>query len=244
MRFRGGFPLVAVLLLMGSSAMADQINGSATGLASPNTILTFDGGSGLADRVVVSSYFGVNFTGFGWDNGDLGQAGSIGFSGGDLVNGFFGWPTDTTMTIAFNATVTGAAFAAVDQNSSFTFQAYRGGANGTLVDTLTAAVAGTPGSGYIGFNNESFDTIVITRNGASDSSGLSIDNLQIIGPINLGVCCSSPAPDTSGGPGPGPGSGTGSNGFTYPDPAVVPEPSTMVLCGFGIIALVFKHTRS
>ncbi len=236
---------VAVMIVMiATVCKADVITGSSTGLTNPNTVLTFDGGPGLADKAIVTSYFGVNFSGFGWDNSDLGQNFSTGFSGGDLVNGFFGWPGDTTMTISFNTVVTGAAFAAVGQNSPFVVKAFLGGAQGTLVDTLNISMASNPGVGYIGFNNESFDTLVIANNGTPGSSAFSIDNLQIIGPINLGVCCSTPAPDTSGGPGPGPGPGSENNGGVDPPLAnQVPEPSSMILLGSALSALPFLSRK-
>ncbi len=232
--------VVAILMIAGV-CRADVLTGSSTGLVNPNTVLTFDGGPGLSDHALVTSYFGVNFTGFGWDNADLGQTSSTGFSGGDLVNGFLGWPTDTTMSISFNAVVTGAAFAAVGQNSPFVLQAFLGGAQGTLVDTLNIVVLSNPGPGYIGFKNESFDTLVIKNNGTPGASAFSIDNLQIVGPINLGVCCSTPAPNTSGGPGPGPGPGDANNGGVDPPLALnqVPEPSTIMLLGSALGALPY-----
>src|SRR5512141_569922 len=168
--------VAACLLVISTLGAADQITGSLTGLSTPTNTITFEQQAGLVDHVLVTNeYAGVTFGGFAWDNGDLGQAGSTGFSGGALANGFFGWPGDQTMSITFDSVVHAAAFAAVDQGKQFSFVAYL---NGLLVDSMTLQVSNSPGAGFIGFSNVNFNMITITRNNPADVSAFSIDSLQ------------------------------------------------------------------
>jgi hypothetical protein len=200
-------PVAAFVLLISTFAAADQITGSLTGLSTPTGTITFEQQGGLVDHVLVTNqYAGATFTGFGWDNGNHGQAGSTGFSGGALANGFFGWPPDQTMSITFDSVVNAAVFAAVDQGRQFTFAAYL---NGTLVDSMTLQVSNYPGSGFLGFSNENFNMITITRHDPASVSAFSIDSLQYV---------------------------TGSI-EPPPPPAEVPEPVSLVLFGSGITSL-------
>jgi hypothetical protein len=229
------FAVAACAVLIISVAVAYHVTGSSTGLASSTNTITFDQRGDLVDHVLVTNqYAGASFSGFGWDNGDLGQAGSTGFSGGNLVNGFFGWPTDTTMSITFPTVVNAAAFAAVDQGRQFTFTAYL---NGTQVDSMTLPVDKYPGAGFIGFSNENFSMITITRHDPADLSAISIDTLQYItGAIDTGGGTGNPPPND-----PPPGDG----GIGGPGSVPVPEPaSLLLLCsGIGAMAALLRAGR-
>jgi hypothetical protein len=169
-----------LLFSIGSSlpCMADHLTGDATGLTSPSAVITFDELGNLQDQLITTQFapFGVIVHNFGWDDATFGQAGSIGFSGGDLVNGFPPFPTAEPMIINFTTTVTAAAFAALDQNANFALSAFLGGAGGTLVDSFNVVLPMNPGAGFIGFANEIFDTIVITP---FTTAATSIDTLQL-----------------------------------------------------------------
>jgi hypothetical protein len=234
------------VLLVSTLAAADQITGSLTGLADPTCTLTFDDLGAIVEHQPVTQYTAVTFTGFGWDNGDLGQAGATGFSGGNLVNGYLGFPPDSTMSITFNTIVSAAAFAAIGENSDFTIRAYL---NGNLVDTMNLLVPKNPGAGYVGFANESFNQITITRNSGTDYlTAFAIDNLQFnCGAIDPNSCqgpgpIPPPPPDPSLDPPPDP-----STLPPPPDsmPAPVPEPASLALVGSGIsmLAGLLRKTR-
>jgi hypothetical protein len=169
-----------LLLAIGSGlpCMADHLTGDPTGLSSPSSVITFDELGNLQNQLITNQFapFGVTFQNFGWDGATFGQAGSIGFSGGDLVNGFPPFPTAEPMIINFTTTVTAAAFAALDQGGVFALSAFLGGAGGTLVDSFNVLLPLNPGAGFIGFANETFDTIVISP---STSAAISIDTLQL-----------------------------------------------------------------
>jgi hypothetical protein len=229
------FAVAACVLLVSAFAIADQITGSLTGLTNPTCTLTFDDLGAIVDHSSVTQYAAVSFSGFGWDDGSLGQAGSIGFSGGNLVNGYFGWPTDATMSIRFATVVNAAAFAAVDEGTPFTVQAYL---DDTLVDTMMVNVPNNPGVGYIGFSSETFNKINITRNIFPEyASALSIDNLQFIcGPIDPGTCA-GPGPAPGPGPGPDPDPDPTPRPDPDPGPIAVPEPASLLLFGSGISSL-------
>jgi hypothetical protein len=169
-----------LLLTIGTAlpCMADHLTGGATGLTNPSAVITFDELGNLQNQVITTQFapFGVTFENFGWDGATFGQAGSIGFLGGDLVNGFAPFPTAEPMIISFTTAVTAAAFAALDQNAAFALSAYLGGAGGTLVDSFDIVIPSNPGAGFIGFANETFDTIVITP---LTTSVTSIDSLEL-----------------------------------------------------------------
>jgi hypothetical protein len=169
-----------LLLAIGSGlpSKADHLVGGAVGLSSPTSVITFDELGNLQNQVITNQFaaLGATFENFGWDDATLGQNGSTGFSGGDLVNGFAPFPTAVPMVISFNTMVTAAAFAAVDQGGTFTLNAYLGGTSGTLVDSFNITVPGNPGAGFIGFAKEEFDTIQVTPMG---QSAMAIDTLQL-----------------------------------------------------------------
>ena len=153
-------------------AKADTLLGGPTGLASPTSVITFDELGNLQGATITNQFaaFGATFTGFLWDNATEGQAGSTGFSGGDLSTIGASGP----LSIMFNAQVTAAAFAAVDQGGSFLVQAFL---NGSLVDSFSEVIPPNPGIGFIGFQNDVFNQITLTPTGGSQ---LTIDNLQMI----------------------------------------------------------------
>jgi hypothetical protein len=171
---------ILLLLAIGSSlpCMADHLTGDATGLSSPSSVITFDELGNLQNQPISTQFsaFGAIFQNFGWDAATLGQTGSTGFSGGNLVNGFSPFPTAEPMIIQFLTPVMACAFAAVDQDGAFTLSAFLGGAGGTLVDAFNLVIPNNPGAGFIGFANEIFDTIVITP---STTAAISIDTLQL-----------------------------------------------------------------
>ena len=125
-------------------------------------------------RIITNQFasYGATFTNFGWDNATLGQAGSTGFTGGNLANGASKNLPSGPMTISFTNTVSDAAFAAVDQDDQFTITAYLGS---LPVDTFNVTIPANPGIGFIGFTNLVFDRITITT---LNQSALSIDTLQ------------------------------------------------------------------
>jgi hypothetical protein len=239
------FAAAACVLLVSALAAADQITGSPTGLANPTCILTFDDLGAVVEHQPVTQYAAVSFSGFGWDNGDLGQAGATGFSGGNLVNGYLGFPPDSTMSITFNTIVNAAAFAVIGEDSNFTIQAYL---NGSLVDTMNLLVPKNPGAGYVGFANESFNQIAITRNSGTDYlTALALDNLQFnCGAIDPNSCIGPgpipepPPPDPGPQPPPDPDPGPPPD----PTPAPVPEPASLALFGSGISMLTALLRRA
>jgi hypothetical protein len=217
-RFNVRYLAVFACLVVVSCLAAYQIQGGAVGLPSPTTTITFDAQAGFYDGYPITNQYqsqGATFSGFGWDNMDLGQAGSIGFSGGDLVSGFVGFPGPPTtppvaMTISFANVVSGAAFAAVDNGGQYMVTAFRGS---TQVDSFMVSVGAAPG-GYIGFaNTTGFDSITITP---TVSSSLSIDSLQF-----------TVEPGEPGG---------------NDDSDTVPEPASFILISLGLaVFAAYRH---
>jgi hypothetical protein len=156
---------------------ATTITGGPVGLPSPTQVVTFDELGDLQGQVITTQFAarGVTLSGVEWDGATMGQAGSTGFSGGDLVNGV-ALPVGPVV-ISFAEPVWGAAFAVVDQDTSFTVEAYRGGLGGTLVESFGILIPFNPGAGFIGFEDITFDTIRIFAN--DGISLLAIDTLQI-----------------------------------------------------------------
>lgn len=222
------FAVVGCLLMLSCLAAADLVNNSSTGLSAPTGAITFDSQAGFYDGYLVTTEYqalGATFSGFGWDNSDLGQTGSLGFSGGDLVNGFTGFPGQipsgsVPMTINFvYGPVSAATFAAVDNGGQYMVEAYLGTA---LVESFVSTIGANPGA-YFGFTNEAgFDSIKITALG---QSSISIDNLQY-----------TTAPADNGDPGTG---GTGDNG--NPPPVEVPEPASLALISSGLVLMALRR---
>lgn len=186
------FAVVACVLVVSTFATANQISGSSTGLTNPGVVtITFDENGVYPANTPVTDQFsseGATFTGFLWNNTDLGQVGSTGFSGADLVSYFFGTGQET---ITFATTVNAAVFAALDQNKDYTIQAYLGT---TFVDSMIINIPSNPGAGYIGFSNENFNLITITERPTELPITFAMDNLQYV----PGALDPSPIPEPAG----------------------------------------------
>ena len=145
------------------------ITGGATGLTGSFSTINYSEINLVQSQAVTSQFssFGATFNNFTWDAVDTfhGQAGSTGISGASL----FG-PNGSTSTVSFNAPVSAAVFAIVDQNTSITFNARLGG---TLVESFSLTVGFNPGVGFVGFQGIVFDAIEIVHPGA-----MVIDTLQ------------------------------------------------------------------
>jgi hypothetical protein len=175
--------LAALLLsFVGSRELsAVPIVGGPVGLPNPSHVITFDELGNLQDQVITNQFepFGAVFENVGWDNATRGQAGAIGFAGGDLVNGLAGFPSGPVV-IEFTRTVTGAAIAAIDQGGLFLVEAYRGGVGGALVESFNIDIPFHPGLGFIGFDRITFDTLRIAA--PQGGVGLSLDTLEFRAP--------------------------------------------------------------
>jgi hypothetical protein len=168
------FAVVAWVLVVSTLATADQFNGSVrnvTGLTNPGVMtITFDENVFPSNTPITDQFSseGATFSGFLWNNTNLGQAGSTGFGGADLVGA-------GQMRITFATTVNAAVFAALDQDKDYTIQAYLGT---TFVDSMIVNIPFNPGAGYIGFSNENFNLITITGPQQILPVTFAIDNLQ------------------------------------------------------------------
>lgn len=162
--------LTAILLMnIPGQVMATSFGGSSTGIASPSNVITFDELGNLQGQSITTQFTGASFNGLIWDAATKGQAGGTGFSGGDLTN--LVTSSSQSWVISFSNIVTDAAFAIMDQGSTYTFNALL---NGNLVESFSRNIVYNPGNGFIGFTNTSFNSIEIVGNG----SYFAIDNLQ------------------------------------------------------------------
>jgi PEP-CTERM motif len=145
-----------------SPAMAVQINGSATGLVSPTTTITFDEIVLPVDTVVTTQYagLGVSFSPFLYYDP---QSYSNGPVSGNFV-GNFSFPTEPAFvnpqTLLFTTDETAVAFGAAGDGTPFTITATLGG---VLVDSFSTTISGT--ALYYGFTGETFNAITITQTG-------------------------------------------------------------------------------
>ena len=153
-----------------------QFFNNATGLAAPANTITFSELGNLQGQPITNQFqpFGASFSpALLADNDSFGQAGSTGFSGQSLTNitgpGNF---NPGPFTIQFNGTVTDAAFAIVDQEETYTFEALLGG---FVVDSGSVFVGSNPGAGFVGFQNRLFDAI---RFNNTRNSSFALDTLQ------------------------------------------------------------------
>jgi hypothetical protein len=171
-----------------SPAMAAQINGSATGLASPTTTITFDEIVLPVDAVVTTQYagLGVSFSPFLYYDPQPFDFGAI--SGNNVGN--FTFPTQPAFvnpqTLLFTTDETAVAFAAAGDDTPFTITATLGG---VLVDSFTTTI-GYTGS-YYGFTGETFDAITITQTGVGGGPYTLFDNIE------LGTAAVSTTPEPS-----------------------------------------------
>jgi len=174
-------------------ARAGQIDGSATGLASPTSTIDFTEIALAPNTVLTTQYsgLGVSFSPNVYFDAEV----AFGFAGD--VSNF----TDATepafvnpVVMSFSSPQTGAAFQMVADSTPYLFQAYLGGAGGTLVDSFTDPniQAVTPPLFY-GFTGETFDTIVITQEGAGSGPFWDLSNIQL---SNASVTTSTPEPST------------------------------------------------
>jgi PEP-CTERM motif len=136
--------------------------------------VTFDELGNLQGQTITNQFAafgdGVTFSPINWDNATMGQAGSTGFSGGDLENSSGG---SRNVTMTFATPVSAAVFAAVNQGDAFTLTALL---NGIPVDSFTQTIPSNPGIGFIGFTNDVFNQITVIP---AAGSALSIDNLEL-----------------------------------------------------------------
>lgn len=166
--------LVTGVALASGPSQATKFLGGATGLTNPAFTVTFDELGNLQGQTITNQFAafgdGVTFSPMIWDNATNGQAGSTGFSGGDIENATGGSPN---LTITFATPITAAVFAALDQGDTFTFTALL---NGVPVDSFTQLIPLNPGIGFIGFTNDLFNQITVVP---AAGSALAIDNLEL-----------------------------------------------------------------
>lgn len=180
--------VLAVLTLAVSvtGARADDIIASSTGLTSPVQTLTFDEIILPMNTSVTNQYagLGVTFspnvfyspqTTFGNVQGN--DIGNFTFTGGGPIS---------PVTFNFTSPLTGAAFSFDADGTPYLFQAFLGG---TLVDSFTATV-GVSTNDFYGFNNITFDSIVITDEGSGGGPFWVADNIQ------FGSTAATPEPGT------------------------------------------------
>ena len=101
---------------------------------------------------------------------------------GDYITNFTPGGSGSTyvnpVTINFTSIVTGAAFAMAADGTPYTFTAEL---NGTVVDQQTISVTYNVSQDFFGFQNEKFNSIIITQAGAGGGPYYDLDNLQIQG---------------------------------------------------------------
>lgn len=174
-RLATGIAVVLTSLVIGT-AQALPLIGSPSGLSSPQNVITFDELGNLQNQAITNQFqaYGATFQNSWWDNANLGQAGSTGFSGGDLVSGpVAGQVGGGGITINFSNAVTDAAVATVDGGGLFDISSFLGN---VLVETFQVAISLNPGSGFMGFTGSLFDELRILP--SNQTSSLSIDTLQ------------------------------------------------------------------
>jgi len=166
--------LAVMFAVMATSAKADEIIASATGLSSPTQTLTFDEIILPMNTSVTNQYagLGVSFTPNVFYSP---QTGFGNVQGNDIGNFTF---TDegplNPVSFVFSGPLTGAAFSFDADVTDYLFQAFLGG---TLVDSFTANV-GVSNDDFYGFDNITFDSIVITQVDAGGGPFWVADNIQ------------------------------------------------------------------
>jgi hypothetical protein len=177
-----GFAAILAGANMPAPATAAIINGSATGLSSPLTTITFD-------EVVLSQYtpvtnqfaaFGVSFSPAMYYSP---QAGYPNIVGNDVGNWDASTAAQSSVTLAFTNLQTAAAFALVSNDTSYTLTALLGG---SIVESFSTSVGATANDFY-GFSGIAFDSIRVTSN---DNDFFLIDNVQ------FGAVSAVPEPST------------------------------------------------
>ena len=157
---------------LASVASATPITNSATGIASPTQVVTFEELGPLAPSTVITnqfSAFGLTFSGLSpaYANSVFGALGagifdaSTAFDDNYLTN-FDGAnnqsaPSPSNLTISFASTVQAASFGFLTNGSDTTIAAYLGG---SLVESFVAGSNFAPGTmDFFGFSGILFDSI-------------------------------------------------------------------------------------
>jgi hypothetical protein len=179
--------VVLVVLFLGltaTGAKADDIIASSTGLTSPVQTLTFDEIVLPMNTSLTTQYsgLGISFT----PNVYYSPQTTFGNVQGNDIGNFTFNPDGPVnpVSFVFSGPINGAAFSFDADSTPYLFQAFLGG---VLVDSFTATV-GVSTSDYYGFNNITFDTIVITQEGAGGGPFWVADNIQ------FGSAVSTPEP--------------------------------------------------
>jgi hypothetical protein len=177
-----GFAAVVAGANMPAPATAAIINGSATGLSSPVTTITFD-------EVALSQYtpvtnqfaaFGVSFSPAMYYSPQTGYPNIV---GNDVGSWDASAAAQLSVTLAFTNPQTAAAFALVSNDTSYTLTALLGG---SIVESFSTSVGATANDFY-GFSGIAFDSIRVTSNG---NDFFLIDNVQ------FGAVSAVPEPST------------------------------------------------
>lgn len=166
--------MVAIMMAcLAQAAQADTISNAATGLGSPEQVLTFSEVI-LPDNATVTNQwaaYGVTFSG-GWDYVTSYSAPNI---SGAALNNFP--PGNTPIYIEFDSVQSAAAFAMITNDGTSTFTSLIGGVGGSVVESFSAPTS-TAGNNWFGFENSAFDTIKIEPGGGNNA--MIFDNLQSV----------------------------------------------------------------
>ena len=171
--------LTSLTLTLSPQAWAASIIKSGTGLASPDTLLTFDEIVLPENSPLTTEYgaFGVTFSGLNYDpsiyTGPWSPDGAAPFLGNltDNDNDFTNW------SVAFDTTVSEVAFTLTAAAGNQTLTALL---NGATVESFSFFFGTASDNGYYGFDGIAFDAIRM-----SAGSGVFIDNLQFSSVIPL-----------------------------------------------------------
>jgi len=166
------FTACASLLGVGIVA-ATPINGATSGLASPDSTITFDEHVYASGTSITNEYadLGVTFApntyydpeeGFGLDGKTIGN-----FGNGPTV--------DPMTTMSFGGTRSGVAFQMAADVTDYTFTAWLGG---VAQESFTTNVGFGATAFWYGFEGISFDQLTISRNDAGGGPFWLVDNLQ------------------------------------------------------------------
>jgi len=167
-----GFAAVLAGANMPSPAAAAIINGSATGISSPVTTITFDEVA-LPQGTAVTNQFAASGVSFSPQMYYSPQTGFPNIVGNDLGNWWGPSPVQFSVTLAFTNLQTAAAFAFASNGTNYTFEAILGG---STVDSFSANVGNGSANNFYGFSGISFDSIRLTSN-AGDY--FLMDNVQL-----------------------------------------------------------------
>ncbi|MBN9420589.1 hypothetical protein ABS71_17280 [bacterium SCN 62-11] len=176
---------------LASVASATPITNSATGIASPTQVVTFEELGPLTPGTIITnqfSAFGLTFSGLSpaYANSVIAPGGagvfdaSTAFDDNFLTN-FDGAnnqnaPGPSNLTISFASTVQAASFGFLTNGSDTTIAAYLGG---SLVESFVAGSNFTPGTtDFFGFSGILFDSIQISNsNPTGNQRNFALDTL-------------------------------------------------------------------